>query len=161
MANAVQVKKVNWWHEAIFEWLIMNPEKKLGAAAKHFKVSQAWLSVIMNSDVFKERYEKRRDEHFAVASRTTIERMQGLTDLSLDILEERIDKERKEIGLGLVKETAEMGLRALGYTGPNNGTSGGKEGTSVTINITPKDLAESRALMDQRKTIDVEAEEVE
>jgi hypothetical protein len=161
MANNVQIKKMNWWHEAIFEWILENPEKKLGDAAKFFKVQQSWLSVVINSDVFQERLRARRDEHFSNVSRNTVERMQGLTDLSLDILEERLEDERVIIPLGIVKETAEMGLRAMGYTGPKAEKKPGGD-TVVNVNITQQDLVESRALMNKANpVITVEAEEVE
>lgn len=158
MAQSAQVKKVNWWHEAIFEWMISNPSSSLGEAATFFEVTQSWLSVIINSDVFKEKLAERRCEHFQHVSRTVAERVNGLAELSLDVLEERIESERKTIGLGLVRETADMALKASGYIGPKSDGKSRGDTYIGNIQISSDVLKESRALMN--KTIEVPAIEV-
>ena len=156
MAKSVQIKKMSWWHESIFEWMIQNPDKLLRECARDHNVTQGWLSSVINSDVFKDRFGIRRDEHFANVSRDTAERISGLADLSLDVLEERIDKGRDIIGLGMVKETAEMALKALGYAGPKAGPAAV---TQINIGVDANTLAESRALM--QKQIETTVREVE
>lgn len=158
MAQSAQIKKVGWWHESIFEWLISNPSSSLRECAEFFQVQQSWLSVIINSDVFKEKLAERRDAHFSHVSRTVAERVSGLAELSLDVLEERIERERDAIALNLVRETADMALKASGYIGPKSPEKRGGDTFIGSVNIDAKVLEESRALMN--KTIEVPAIEV-
>lgn len=159
MAEA-QIKKVNWWHEAIFEWMISNPEASLRQCAEAFKVTQSWLSVIINSDVFKERFADRRDEHFSNVSRNVAEQVNGLASLSLDVLEERIERERDNIGLSMVKETAEMALKASGYIGPK--PPAGREGNTYflpgSVQVDKQTLEDARASMKQIEGVVTEIE---
>lgn len=57
----VQIQSMSHRHKAIADWLLAHPnEKNLELCAKHFGVSRSWLSIVMNSDVFKEYFESRR-----------------------------------------------------------------------------------------------------
>lgn len=153
--GTVQLKKVNWWHESIIEWMITNPESSLGECSRFFDVSQSWLSTIINSDVFRERLSQQRELHFANTSRTVQEKVSGLADLSIEVLEERIEKERETIGLGIVRDAADLALKASGFSpthqprGGNRTTnilqvvSGGKGGVDAQV------LAEAREQMRQ------------
>ena len=58
-----QVMDVNWWHEALIDWLVANPDSRLGEAALFFGKSRSWISVLMHSDVFKARFQKRLENH--------------------------------------------------------------------------------------------------
>ena len=163
MAQSVQIKKVSWWHESIFEWMIANPESKLRECAEFFQVTQSWLSTIIHSDVFVEKLAERRDLHFAAISQDVASKVSGLAELSLDVLEERIERERDAISLGLVKDTAEMALKAAGYIGPRPGSNdrgGGDTNIFLPGSIDAKTLADSRELMNQRQ-IESTATEVE
>ena len=160
MAKSAQIKKVGWWHEEIFNWMISNPEKKLGECAQVMGVTQAWLSTVINSDVFKEKLEERRELHFANVSQDVASKIGSLADLSLDVLTERIEAERANIGLGIVKDSAEMALKAAGYIGPRPG-SNGRGGVDVSVylpgSIDKRTLEDSRALMNQRQPEQIES----
>ena len=54
MAKSVQIKKLGWWHTAIMEWMLANPDKTLRECAENFDVTQPWLSSVINSDLFQE-----------------------------------------------------------------------------------------------------------
>ena len=59
----VQIASMSHRHKAIADWLLMHPEvKNLDLLAEHMQISRSWLSIVMNSDVFKEYFEKRRQE---------------------------------------------------------------------------------------------------
>lgn len=61
MADSVQIQSMSHRHMAMADWLLAHPnEKNLELMSKHFNVSRSWLSIVMNSDVFKEYFEKRR-----------------------------------------------------------------------------------------------------
>lgn len=113
--SATQIKKVNWWHKSIFDWEIANPSLKMKDCAVAFGVSETWLSIIRNSDIYMEYAALRREEHNDNVSKTVIERVEDVADVSLEVLEERIRAERKTLGLGIVNNAAEMALKALGF----------------------------------------------
>lgn len=59
----VQIKSISHRHRAIVDFLLAYPEvKNLDVLCKNMNVSRAWLSVVMQSDVFKEYFEARRKE---------------------------------------------------------------------------------------------------
>lgn len=59
----VQIQSISHRHKAIADWLLSHPQvKNLELLAEHIGVSRSWLSIVMNSDVFKEYFEKRRQE---------------------------------------------------------------------------------------------------
>jgi hypothetical protein len=63
MADSVQIQSMSHRHKAMADWLLAHPnEKNLELMSKHFNVSRSWLSIVMNSDVFKEYFEQRRRE---------------------------------------------------------------------------------------------------
>lgn len=57
----VQIQTLSHRHQEIADWLIAHPAvKNLQVLANHMNVSRSWLSIVMNSDVFKEYWAKRR-----------------------------------------------------------------------------------------------------
>ena len=63
MAESVQIQSMSHRHMAIADWLLANPERKQRECAEAFGVSEAWISIVKNSDVFREYFAKRRDAH--------------------------------------------------------------------------------------------------
>lgn len=62
--SEVQIQTVSHRHEAIIDWLLANPEvKNLDRLCEEMNYTRAWLSVVMNSDAFRERYAQRRAEY--------------------------------------------------------------------------------------------------
>lgn len=64
MAESVQVQSINFRHEQMADWLIAHPTaKSLQALADHMGFSRSWISIVMQSDVWKEYWAKRRSEY--------------------------------------------------------------------------------------------------
>lgn len=40
-------------HEALLNWLVLNPDKSLRECADHFGYTQSWVSSIIHSDIFQ------------------------------------------------------------------------------------------------------------
>ena len=150
------IKRTNWWHEQIVDWELMNPDAKLADCARHFGKTEGWLSTVRNSDAYREFRVRRLAVHQSMVSETVIEKVEGLAALTLDTLHERIAREKDEISLGFVRETAETALKALGY--------GGKAAappTVVQVNVvSAESLERARGLMRGRNT-DVKELEVQ
>lgn len=147
-----QIAKVGWWHEAIIDWMLENPDGKLGQCAMHFGRTQAWISVIINSDAFKELLEQRKLLHAHMISLTLTEKLEGIAHQSLDALEESLEahKDGGTMSVGCARDTAEMALKALGYTARSPGALhlNVPHGSQVNIGVaTPEVLAEARRKM--------------
>jgi hypothetical protein len=97
--------------------MVNHPELSLRECAIYFNVTQSWLSTIINSDGWKDYYARVVDEHTARCSQNIIEQTEVLAGLAVDVLTERLEKDRDSLPLRIVKETAEMSLKALGYGG--------------------------------------------
>ncbi len=124
--SQVQIKKVSWWHERLADWLIANPHKKLKHAATEFECSVPWLSIVKNSDAFKEVFQQRSAAvsdgvvNGTVASIAGVrEKTETMTELALDALNERLAREvdckdevvpRQEL-----LEIVDKGMARLGY----------------------------------------------
>ena len=142
-----QVKKVSFWHESIVDWELQNPEKSMGACAEYFGVTEPWLSTIRNSDIFKEYAALRRGEHSENVSLSIVERAEAVAGVSLEVLEERIQNERRTISLGIVNDAAAMALKALGFGQKQDGRGGGNTQVNIMLGADPELLARAREKM--------------
>ena len=148
-------KDLAWWHGALIDWMLLNPDKIMRDAAKHFNVSENYISLLTGSDTFKLAYEKRRDQLIGEVQRTTVERLRGLTDNTLDALNERIARERDSMSIVDLRETCEMVLKASGYGQPKDARAGPQVTNNVIV-VTAEDLAHARELMQaRRKAVEV------
>ncbi len=111
-----QIQDVNWWHESLINWLMVNPDCSLGEAAEFFQKSRSWLSVVMRSDIFRARLAECFKDNRVLMARTTAERLGTITDITLDAIEEKIEEERENLSLSQLHDTAELVLKAQGYT---------------------------------------------
>lgn len=106
-------QKMNWWYSSILNWMVANPEKRLADCARELKVSQSWLSVIINTDMFRAELAARQKE---LGSAVTVE----LKDKIAGVAHMALDAQLAELETGLLtgkdlRETSAMALKALGY----------------------------------------------
>lgn len=128
-AKVSRVMKVSWWHESIVDWELQNPDRTMNECAEFFNTTPAWLSSIRNSDAFKSYRQYRMQIHQSGVSRSIIDKVEGLASLTLDVLQERVERERAAIALDSVLDTAKVALTALGFGG------GPKGGNPVNVQI--------------------------
>lgn len=58
-----QIARVSHRHHAIIDWLLVNPhEKNLEVLCDQLNITRSWLSIVMNSDAFREEFSRRRGE---------------------------------------------------------------------------------------------------
>lgn len=158
-----QIQKVSIKHEAIMDYLIANPHHKLGIVAEHFGVSQAWLSVIINSDVFKVKLKEKNEEVFAQTIIPLRERVVGIAHVGVEKLGEALHHASPITDRAFIADTTDSILKNLGYT-PKSQPA--QTGTPVNqqnnFYVVDKDtLQEARAkLQRQQKALEGEAEEV-
>jgi hypothetical protein len=146
-----QIQKVNWWHEAIIDWMLENPNSQLGVCAEHFQKTQGWISVIIHSAAFIDLLEQRKMLHSHMVSMTLTEKLEGIAHQSAESLEKamRFQEEKNLMSVGCARDTLEMSLKALGYSARSPGAIN-ITATDATIQFgtaTPEALARAREKM--------------
>lgn len=128
--QGVQLKSLRPKHHAIMDYLIANPSVPYGEVAKLFSVTPAWLSTVINSDLFQTQlYERRRLMDQALTASIT-DKLGRLAEKSLDSLEDAIDDE--EVSISTKLDIAKTALQSMGFLGPKGG--GINSAPSVQIN---------------------------
>ena len=86
------IAKVRYTHDAIIDAILAFPAISQGELAKEFGFTQTWISIVINSDAFKNRLAERKAELTDPKLLATInERLDGLANRALDRLAERLD----------------------------------------------------------------------
>lgn len=132
----VQIQKMNINHELILNWLILNPEKTQGECAEYFGVTQAWLSVIVNSDCFQARWaEKKMFMDKGIVSLTQAQ-LSAVASKGLERLEKMVES---SVDPEFVLNTTNKALERLGY-GPKNTPSSVSVTQQINNYTVDKDL---------------------
>jgi len=86
------LQKVRYTHEALIDVIIANPAISQRELSKHFGFTEAWMSIIINSDAFQTRLAERKGQLVDPKILASIEdRLEALGKRSLDKLLERVD----------------------------------------------------------------------
>lgn len=94
-AKKPEIARVRYTHDAIIDEIMVNPAVSQGELSKRFGFTQAWMSIIINSDAFQERLRERKGELIDPAIVASIEdRLNTLAKVSLDALLERVEKHK-------------------------------------------------------------------
>jgi hypothetical protein len=113
MAQSAQIAKLSHRHEAILHFMIANPTVPASEVARRFNVTQAWLSVVKNSDAFLEARHRYTEEVFHETVLPIREKLMVAADLALDRM---IELTPMETDLEKVRKTTDSVLAACGYT---------------------------------------------
>ena len=113
--SQTQIQTLKPKHEAMIDWLLINPgAKNMNPLCAEMGVSRSWLSIVMCSDVFKEEYTRRRQEHSGELSKQLIEKQLKVTLKALDKVDDLMDDE-EEIDLRGALEIADRTAKHLGF----------------------------------------------
>lgn len=139
-------RNFRWWHEAIIDDMLVNPKCSLTERAARLGYKPAYLSMLINSDMFRAIYAERRAKLKASIDESISKKMSEVVELGLDVMKEKLTTKRSSLQL---RDLAEMNnglLDRLGYgvksatpqvqVNVNNGTVGAQ--------ITPDALEEAR-----------------
>lgn len=141
MAQSASVAKLSIRHEAILHFLLGNPTVSQGEVAEKFGVTQAWLSVVMNSEAFLEA----RNNYTEIAYHETVlplrEKMVVAANKALDRLNLLIPQ---ETDLDKVRKTAETTLQALGFGTVKGSTVNNNTQINIGGNASAEVLARAR-----------------
>lgn len=112
--SQIQIKSLNNRHLAMIDWLLANPSQSMAVLADNMNVSRSWLSIVMHSDVFVEKYTKARMAHSTDLSRQLIERQLKVTLAAYDALDLIIADEDTDDRL--ILDAADKTARLLQFT---------------------------------------------
>lgn len=118
--EGVQLKKLSHHHLALMDFILAHPTLPQWAVAKEFGRTQAWISTVMNSDLFQAHLHERR-KLIEDAQREAIkDRLFRITGKGLDALSEAIDDD--ETSVAEKRAITRMALDAQGFmqTGRSN-----------------------------------------
>lgn len=149
-------KTVSWWHEALADWMLQNPDLTIKDAAAVFGVTPTYLYMLKNSDTFKTYWTRRRtavsegvQDSSAGMFGALHEKLAALAEVSLDALNAKMAQVvavggSAQIPVNDLLQTADMALKKLGYgsPGPGDGTK-----TTVHVTVTSDLLAQAREKM--------------
>lgn len=145
---ATQLQDLSYRHEAILDWLVLNPDKSQGDCALALGYTQAWLSQVINSNLFQARLamllqEKREHGIFTVA-----EKLAGLADLAI---ERTIKHVEVSADPAFVLSAAEVALKRLGYGAKAPVPTGPVTVNNTLVVATQNGLQEAVQIMRQVK----------
>lgn len=87
-----EIAKVRYTHDAIIDEIIAFPAISQGELSRRFGFTQAWMSIIINSDAFQYRLAERKAELVDPKLRASVEaRLEALAKGALDKLLDRLD----------------------------------------------------------------------
>lgn len=123
------MQKIRYTHDAMIDTIIANPAISQGELAALFGYSQSWVSVVLNSDAFRERLAARRAELVDPAIVASVEeRLRGLANLSAQITTEHLAATRDP---QLALKALSVATKALGYGAPAPAQQ------AVQVNVSP------------------------
>ena len=158
MANSVQIQKVGWWHERLADYMIANPHATLGEIATVLNRSQAWISIVKNSDVFIDYWKQRSKEHSHEVTSDIKSKGFAAAELALEHLHQRLeDPTSALLPVDTLLNVVDVTMKRFGYSEGNKAPT-----FHFTLGaVTPEQLAEARAkLRPATEPVDVEVKQL-
>lgn len=142
-------QKQSWWHEAIIDDMLANPLDTLEVRGKRLGYSGSYLSVLVNTDMFKAAYEERRRDFRTNMDVAIVNRTTQLAAKGLDIMLEVLESKRTQIPFAALSETVDKTLQRLGYGAPQKPAvsvqvTGNNAQVAVLPTVSAEQLAEAR-----------------
>ena len=148
--KVAHLQKLSNRHHAIMDYMLANPGLALAAVADHFHVTQPWLSTVINSDVWRERYSQRRDLMDSRISESITDKLGRIAEKSLDGIDSSLDDE--EVSPNTKLQIARMALETLGFLGNNKNNVSQQPSVQAapTVNIAISAVQQARARMQEQ-----------
>jgi len=140
-----QLSKLSHRHDAIMNFMLLYPKKTLKECAEYFGLTQAYLSVVIHSDIFQARLRERQDAVFNGTVLHLRDKLEALAHLTVDKLMEKVsDSNDPEF----IRDTAAQTLAQIGYGPKGNPAQPAQSNVQINIGVDSNTLAEARKLMD-------------
>lgn len=125
--EGVQISSLSHHHLAIMDFMLTNPQVPLWAVASHFNRTQAWLSTVINSDLFQAHFHERRQLMEQSQAEAIKDKLFNMASKGLDKLIGGLDDD--EVSVSEKRAITRLGLEASGMLSNNKGPS-----TQVVVN---------------------------
>lgn len=142
-------QKFNYWYAAIVDLMLAEPELKQGEIAQRLGRTQAWISTIMSTDMFKAYHDLRRRAFNEALQERISGKLSQVTEAALDSLLSGIKAKGEAMPVTERAEIVDNLLGKLGYGSKhtpavvvNNNTN---VTTQVTTSVSREVLQEARA----------------
>lgn len=115
--------------------MISEPHLTLGEIAERLGISAAWLSIVKNSDSFKDYWTLRSRAHSDAITAGIREKAAALTELSLDVLlQDTVTKiDMNVMSASEARENLDLITKRFGFDGAGGGTN--REAPTVQLNF--------------------------
>ncbi len=141
------LRRHSYWYDALIDWMISNPGSSMTAIAKEFKKNLSTISMIVNSDMFKARFELRRKELNERMAEEIATETSTVALLSLREVSKRLRDNPAAIPIGQLTEISHSTLDRLGYgQKPLN-----NQQNNVVVNVTVPQSVLSEARQSMRE----------
>lgn len=154
MAESVQILSISHRHAAIADLMLAEPTLRKGEVAKRMGVSQSWLSIVINSDTFKEYWASRRGSFEQEMREKLLRQQLSVASKVYDKMDGMLDNE--DLKPQEVLATGDHILKALGYE--PRGKTRVTETKTIEHSVDADVLADARARMTRRQTVTIEHE---
>ncbi len=131
---AVQIQRVSIKHDAILDYLLVNPAQKLGEVAKKFDVSAPWLSVIIHSDAFQAKLAEKDGICFSTTIVPLREQLMGVAQVGVEKLGECLENASAVSDKQFIADTTDSILKNLGYS-PKSVAPASPSGNTTNNNV--------------------------
>jgi hypothetical protein len=135
-----EIQRITVRHEAIMDYLLANPTQKLGDVARHFNMTQGWLSQVIHSDAFQALLSEKQNIIFHESVLPLREKMMNVAHLALDRLSETLPMETETRTLSQVAESV---LDRLGFS-PKNPGQGNVTEVNLSVSVVRSEVEEAR-----------------
>lgn len=140
-----------WWFSALADAMIRHPDKRLKDIAVMLNKSPNYISMIVNTDLFKEYLAQRKEAWRVEHDHALRAKLTDVAHHGLDIILDKLQTQKSQIPLSAAKAITESALDRLGYapdSSPavvvNNSVQDNRQ-QSVTINgLSASDLEDAR-----------------
>jgi hypothetical protein len=110
-----RIKRMRWYYTAIIDWMMANPGGKLGDCAAHVGKTQPWLSIIVNSDMFKAALAERQRQNSETQDAVLRQKLTEVSVATLDQLLDNIKTKKNAIPIESLTRLQDSTLSKLGY----------------------------------------------
>jgi hypothetical protein len=138
------------WYDAIIDLLLLDPTLRQYEIAKKLNRAPVTISLVMNSDLFKARYEQRKAAHNAAIHSKLNGQMVQVADLGLQLILETMKSKRDKIPLETLVDTTTDTLDRLGFGVPK-GQRDPVPGIGVQVNNTMVVAPVSREVLESAR----------
>ena len=144
-----EIKTIRHQHSMIMNWLVLNPHRSQKECADHFGVTQAWLSTVINSDVFQAEFQQKLQNIHVRCAEGIPEKLRVVADIALDKLADKISQSEDP---DFILDAADKALHRMGYA-PSSARNGYGAGQGVQVNqqnvfmLSKEDLEAARGVM--------------